>query len=185
MTPEPAWVDLGLPSGILWRDTNLGGVGPQSVGMYFSWGNTEGHLAGAGYDFSQEVYDESPAASIESNLTLENDAANVMLGDGARMPSESEFEELIANCTTSWVTLNNVSGLLLTSRANGRTLFLPAAGRYNGTSLESRDVTGYYWSTLYGTPLYAYRLLFEESRINTSDSNSRRFGFPIRPVKSA
>ena len=38
-------VDLGLPSGRLWADRNLGANTPSESGLYYSWGNTDGHTA--------------------------------------------------------------------------------------------------------------------------------------------
>jgi len=40
----PIAVDLGLPSGRLWADRNIGASSPEDVGLYFSWGNTDGHV---------------------------------------------------------------------------------------------------------------------------------------------
>ena len=36
-------VDLGLPSGLKWADRNVGAETPQDNGLYFSWGNVDGH----------------------------------------------------------------------------------------------------------------------------------------------
>ena len=40
--PESAveWVDLGLPSGLLWAKCNLGATAPEEYGDYFAWGET-------------------------------------------------------------------------------------------------------------------------------------------------
>lgn len=45
-TPLYEWVDLGLPSGILWADRNVGAKKPEDVGLYFAWGETEGYRIG-------------------------------------------------------------------------------------------------------------------------------------------
>ena len=31
-------VDLGLPSGLLWADRNIGANNPEDTGLYFAWG---------------------------------------------------------------------------------------------------------------------------------------------------
>lgn len=183
MTPEPVWVDLGLPSGLLWLNCNLGASKPESVGLYFSWGNTDGHNAGGGYDFSIEVYEQTPGASISSNLTPEHDAANVLLGDGARMPSSLEFRELADNCTSIWTMQGGVLGLLLTSNINGKSIFLPAAGLINGTSLVNRDTQGVYWSSTFDEDTRAKVFEFDSSSVGPQDNRGRRFGFTIRPVR--
>jgi hypothetical protein len=35
-------VDLGLPSGTLWADRNVGATSPEDYGTYFAWGETDG-----------------------------------------------------------------------------------------------------------------------------------------------
>lgn len=183
MTPEPEWVDLGLPSGLLWRRFNLGATKPESAGLYFSWGNIEGHPAGAGYEFSQEVYNTTPGAAITEDLSLSQDAARIYLGTPWRMPSAAEFQELLNNCAHIWTTLNGMNGLLLTSNANGKTLFLPAAGDGVGTSINNRGVFGLYWtSTFFSAPNARY-MYFNNSEVNAESSNQRRYGFAVRAVK--
>lgn len=185
MTPEPVWVDLGLPSGILWAKANLGATLPGSPGVYFSWGNTEGHPVGAGYDFSQEVYDATPAAAISDNLSLEQDAARVNLGSPWRMPTIAEFQELFDNCASVWTTMNGVDGRLFTSNINGRTLFLPAAGLYDGTLLNYRGMGGFYWSSSFNNASNARCLYLDNSTVNPHSSNYRRWGFSVRAVREA
>lgn len=38
-------IDLGLPSGILWADRNIGAATPEDSGLYFQWGDTQGYTA--------------------------------------------------------------------------------------------------------------------------------------------
>ncbi len=35
------WVDLGLPSGLLWARCNVGAVAPEDFGDYFAWGENK------------------------------------------------------------------------------------------------------------------------------------------------
>ena len=37
-------VDLGLPSGTLWADRNVGATSPENFGVYFAWGETDGYV---------------------------------------------------------------------------------------------------------------------------------------------
>ena len=37
-------VDLGLPSGILWADRNVGATSVEDSGSYFQWGDTKGYI---------------------------------------------------------------------------------------------------------------------------------------------
>ena len=45
------FVDLALPSGLLWCEHNVGATTPYEDGLYFSWGNVKGHTGDDGYDF--------------------------------------------------------------------------------------------------------------------------------------
>lgn len=185
MTPEPTWVDLGLPSGLLWARANLGATVPESPGIYFSWGNTDGHPAGSEYNFSQTVYDETPGGAITEDLSLSQDAARANLGEPWRMPSEADFQELVDNCTSVWTSLNGMNGILFTSNVNGKTLFFPAAGVMNGTSNVNRGSVGYYWASTYYSVSNAHFLLFSDSNINPQDNHLRRDGLTVRAVRPA
>lgn len=185
MTPEPEWVDLGLPSGLLWARANLGATIPESPGIYFSWGNTNGHPAGAGYDFSQAVYDTTPGASISADLSLSQDAARAVLGDPWRMPTAAEFKELNDNCTSVWTSINGMNGRLFTSRVNGKTLFFPAAGYYGGVSLYGKGAYGYCWSLSWVSAEDAKIFDFDVSSVSPQDNYKRRFGATIRAVRPA
>ena len=176
-------VDLGLPSGLLWATKNIGANAPEGFGHYFSWGNTEGHAEGSGYDFSETVYNNTPAAAISANLSLSQDMARANLGAPWRLPTKEEFQELYDNCTCVWTTLNGVNGRLFTSNVNGRSVFFPAAGLYDGTSLSYRGSHGLYWSSSYRSATNAYLLYFYSSNVNPQNSNYRRFGFSVRAVQ--
>lgn len=173
---------MGLPSGVQWASCNVGAEKPSDLGLYFSWGNIEGHAEDSGYDFSQNVYNTTPAAEISANLSLSQDAARAILGEPWRMPTTAEFQELLNNCTHVWETINGVDGILFTSNLNGNTLFLPAAGYYNGTSLINRRSGGNYWSSTYDSESNARSLLFSSSNIFPQGNSVRRYGFSVRAV---
>lgn len=161
----------------------MGAVNKEDSGLYFSWGNTEGHTEGSGYDFSQAVYDTTPAAGITTDLSLSQDAARANLGVAWRMPTAAEFKELYDNCTSVWTTMNGVAGRLFTSNVNGNTLFFPAAGLYNGTSLNYREESGLYWSSTYNSATNARYLFFNSSSVvPQSNYYARRDGFSVRAV---
>lgn len=150
--------------------------------MYFSWGNLFGHAEGSGYDFSQAVYDATPAAAITTNLSLSQDAARANLGAPYRMPTAADFQELYDNCTSVWTTLNGVNGRLFTSNVNGNTLFFPAAGGYNGTNLSSYGLYGNYWSSSIYSTSRARFLSFGSSYVGFQGYDDRRLGFSVRAV---
>ena len=175
-------IDMGLPSGLQWASCNVGAGKPSDPGVYFSWGNVNGHDVDEGYNFSQAVYDSTPAADIDTDLSLGQDAARVNLGAPWRMPTDAEFMELVENCTIQWTTMNGVYGRLFTSDVNGNTLFLPAAGRFDGTSLNLSGLNGFYWSSTIDSGQLAHLLLFNSSNVNAQNVNYRRYGFTVRAV---
>lgn len=174
-----------MPSGLLWAKANIGASSPEQPGMYFSWGNIEGHVAGTGYDFSQEVYNTTPGAAVSANLSLDHDAARESLGAPWRMPSDIEFQELYDNCTKVWTSLNGLNGILFISNVNGRQLFFPAAGYYHDTTLTGRGSIGGYWSRSFVSETNARFLYFNESEVEPQNNGQRRSGFSIRAVRSA
>ena len=175
-------IDMGLPSGVQWASCNVGAEEPSDLGLYFSWGNIDGHEIGEGYDFSQAVYDETPAAAISANLSLDQDAARANLGSPWRMPTAAEFQELYDNCTSVWTTLNGVNGRLFTSNVNGNTLFFPAAGEYLGKSLNNRGSYGFCWSSTHVSATLARGLSFASSSDSPPSNRGRRLGFSVRAV---
>ena len=175
-------IDMGLPSGIQWASCNVGAERPSDLGLYFSWGNIEGHGIDEGYNFSQTVYDSTPAASIDTDLSLSQDAARAILGTPWRMPTDDDFQELFNNCTYLWTTLNGVNGCLLTSNVNGNSVFFPAAGYYNGSSLNSRGSYGFCWSSTYQAEAVARCVSFNSSTDIRRDSRNRYLGFSVRAV---
>jgi hypothetical protein len=179
----PKAIDLGLPSGLLWTDRNLGALSPTDYGEYFSWGNTDGHAEGSGYDFSAANYDASPGKQITGDIALSQDAANAYLGGSFRMPTKGEFQELYDNCDSAWVTENGVAGRRFTSKTNGNSIFFPAAGYYNGTTLGSRGSYGSYWSASRHTDSNGYNLGFNSGNVNPQNSYYRRCGFSVRAVQ--
>lgn len=167
---------------MLWASRNVGARTPEEFGLYFSWGNLIGHAEGSGYNFSQDEYNTTPAAAITTNLSLSQDAARANLGAPWRMPTADEFQELYDNCTSEWTTRNGVYGRLFTSNINGRTLFFPAAGYYNGTYLENRGSYGRYWSSTYESATNARALFFYSTNVYPHDNNYRRNGYNVRAV---
>ena len=198
-TESAEWVDLGLPSGLLWAECNLGAAKPEEYGDYYAWGETAPKSV---YDWSTYLYcngnydqltkycnnPEYGYNGFTDNLTTlqpSDDAATAKLGNGARMPTADEWRELIANTTTEWTTMNGVYGRKLTA-SNGKSLFLPAAGYRYGSELYSAGERGLYWSSsLYADyPYDAWFFLFYADG-QYMYYYYRCIGRSVRPVRSA
>ena len=140
------WVDLGLPSGLLWATRNVGATSPEDYGDYFAWGETQPnkhfydgfsyiYMERGDHGFLLTKYCNDPLFGYNGftdNLTIlqpGDDAATANFG--GRTPTKEEWEELMNNTTATWTTQNGVNGLLF-SAINGNSLFLPAAGYHYG-----------------------------------------------------
>ena len=179
------FVDLALPSGLLWADKNIGASTPYEHGLYFSWGNVTGHAEGSGYDFSDAVYAETDGAALTGNIPVNNtyDMARHNLGSPCRLPTVGEFQELNSNCTSEWTDEDGVAGRRFTSNINGNSIFFPASGNYNGAALNGRGSYGLYWSSSYMSATYAYNLGFHSSGVSPANDSTRRYGFSVRAVQ--
>ena len=103
-------------------------------------------------------------------------------GNNWRMPTQAELEELINNCTWSWIMQNGVNGVEFTGN-NGNRIFLPAAGFKDG-SLQCFNEQGCYWSSTYYNSLNSYPLLFNHNGCTTKEYFNRETGINIRLVLS-
>lgn len=181
---EATFVDLGLPSGLMWAKANLGAESETDPGLYYQWGDTEGHATDSGYNFSSYNYSSKGLNAISTNLNLAQDAANVRLGGDWRMPTEREFNELQKNTNITWTTINGVAGHKFTNKTDAsKYIFMPAAGYYDGSSLSDWGSEGRYWSSTFGNMSYAYRSYFNSGVIDTG-YDLRYWGLPVRGVCS-
>jgi hypothetical protein len=179
------FVDLALPSGLLWCEHNVGASTPYEHGLYFSWGNVEGHAEGSGYDFSDAVYAQTAGAALTGNIAVGNtyDMARHNMGAPSRLPTMGEFQELVNNCTSEWTDEDGVTGCRFTSNINGNSVFFPASGFYGGTALNGRGSLGLYWSSTYNSETNARNLYFNSSEVYPTSYYSRRYGFTVRAVQ--
>ena len=94
------FVDLGLS--VKWASCNVGAKNPWDFGDYYAWGEYE----------VKNVYDASNYKGPKDRQTICGsawDVASWKLGLPHRMPTESEFNELIANCTYEPVVIKGVN----------------------------------------------------------------------------
>ena len=189
-----AYVDLGLS--VKWATCNVGATTPEGYGDYFAWGETSPKTTydWSTYKYSNGTYDsmtkyctQSSYGTVDNKTTLEltDDAARVNWGGSWRMPTEAEQNELrdTNNCTWTWTTQNGVNGHKVTSKKNGNSIFLPAAGYRNNSYLNFAGSYGYYWSSSLSTSssFSAYLVYFYSDNVfwNYYD---RYYGFSVRAV---
>ena len=202
----PDDVDLGLS--VKWASFNLGASSPEEYGDYYAWGEIDPYYSSldpltwkagktAGYDWSsykwcngtREVmtkYNNNLIyGDVDDKTVLEpaDDAAHIKIGGNWRMPTDEEWTELLKQCTWEWTSQNGVNGQKVTG-PNGNSIFLPATGTIDGTTIKHVGSEAWYWSSsLFGEayPGYADYLAFS-SRGAYRLHFDRCVGHSVRPV---
>ena len=158
------YVDLGLPSGLKWAKCNVGAETETDYGDYFMWGsttpNTDEECSWESYKYCNWSYDtltkyntfplfgEKP--DDKTKLDSEDDAARVHMGGDWRMPTQTEIQELLENTENEWVEDYNgteINGMKFTSKINGNSIFIPAAGICRDGSVDYVGSSGGIWSS--------------------------------------
>ena len=122
---------------------------------------------------------------------------------GWRTLTNDEWAYVFNNHTIGWSTVAGVGGYVIrpdgvetavassyaaeawaTEEAAG-SVFLPAAGNRDGTSVSSAGSFGYYWSSSYNDSYYYARNVYFVSGSLSTGSNYRYYGFSVRLVRSA
>ena len=185
---HPHLIDLGLPSGTLWSCCNVDAKKPQDEGGYYAWGEAE---VKSSYDWSNYTHCDGTDSSCH-NLGGDiggtaNDAAHKNWGSWWRIPSNTAWEELSNNCTYEWTTVNGVQGGKLTSKINGASIFLPAAGTRWETDLEDVSNGGSYWASIQyqRTINWAFCVYFYSDDFLPLMLGDLAYGRSIRPIQSS
>ena len=133
------FVDLGLPSGLLWAKCNIGAATENDSGDYFSWGETapKTKYSYGKYKFwNGSTYTKYNWSDNLMELQPEDDAAFVNLGPWCHIPTKAEWEELIEKCTweatkvTMPGTTEPVVAYWKVTGPNGNHIILPSTGYY-------------------------------------------------------
>ena len=178
------WVDLGLPSGIKWATCNVGANKPKEYGNYFAWGEI---YAKSSYTESNSKTYGRQYNSCSSANRNRMDAARANWDGLWRMPTGAELQELLDECTWIWMSKYARSDGFEVQGPNGNSIFIPAAGLYDGDELKHFRETVCYWSSSsdYGSNLSASCLFSGDNHWGVSGdtvSLLRYYGMSIRPV---
>ena len=187
------YVDLGLPSGLMWATCNVGASTPEDYGDYYAWGEVE-----TKNDYSEKTYVHCRKRGVLGSFwigdykydflgtdicTTKYDVARAKWGNSWRLPTKKEFRELINNCEWKWITRNGINGYEVKSKKNGNCIFLPATGWRSGSSFRNKGGHGYYWSATpneSSTDL-AYSIYLSDA-CRKIPSYYRYRGYSVRPV---
>ena len=166
------YVDLGLS--VMWATCNVGANSPSDYGDYFAFGE----------DQTKYTYSEKNSTTYKKNKYTFLDAARRKWGEKWRLPTKTEYEELVNKCTFRWFEFDGHKGYKVTG-PNGKSIFLPAAGYYRDESILDTEKIGRYWSsTPIGDNSYsAYGIKFNLGTLTHGvQGNGRYYGMSVRPV---
>ena len=97
-------IDLGLPSGRLWADRNVGAEKETDYGLYFQWGDTVGYA-----DASHSTWETCPGNGGDSAYNAKSiaawDAENLKSGAGMGYVTEilkPEADAATVNMGSKW-----------------------------------------------------------------------------------
>lgn len=171
------YVDLGLPSGLKWATCNVGANSPEEDGGYYAWGEVD---IKDEYNYGNCVTYGKSMSDISGNPTY--DVARKKWGSSWRLPTEAEFQELLDECNWQWTAQGGKEGYKVTG-PNGNSIFLPAAGYRDGSSLYDAGEYGYYWSSAFleSDDRSAFGLYFNSS-CRSVYGGYRDDGRSVRPV---
>ena len=180
------YVDLGLPSGILWATCNVGADSPEEYGGYYAWGElaTKSDYSWSTYRFGESSPFSKYDTDGKTELELVDDVARTEWGGDWKMPTQANLQELIDNTDSVWTTQNGFKGRLFTSTVNGNSIFIPAAGDRYGTAQYGVGTSCYLWSSSLLTDHvhYGVDLNFSSGNVNMNSDYYRCNGFSVRGV---
>lgn len=190
-------VDMGLS--VKWASWNVGAMSPEEYGNFYAYGEIEpkSEYTEANYKWLYPEYDENQFYEewekyykLGSTITGTNyDVAHVKWGDLWRIPTREEWKELIDNCSWSWTAVGGVTGARATSRINGASIFLPAAGNMVGADHTHDQLGCFYWSSSENEYPFDenrnYRANIDATNHACDGYDYPDVGFSIRPVYGA
>lgn len=189
-------VDLGLPSGTLWANMNVGATSPEKYGGYYAWGEItiKNNFVWSTYKYGNSATSlskycvDSKYGTVDNIKELEesDDAASINWSSDWTMPTYSQMKEIFSVCKMTWITMNGISGYQVVG-PNGNSIFLPAGSYYDGTTLHYAVGThGDYWTKTVGSDnTCAFGVGFSSTQINVTALDPARLryqGRNIRPV---
>ena len=184
------YIDLGLPSGLLWATCNVGAENPTDIGLYFQWGSVIGYTRNDALNnakrFLPSSYDKSPmircAHSDSKTLGLDDDAARFYMGGGWRMPTHDEYRELLDN---THINASNPNFHELISNTNWLSIILPNSGFLDGNYVFDAYKNIRLWtSTLRGVNSIIVNRLGITNGFHSFSGVTGDYGFQIRGVVS-
>ena len=188
-------IDLGLPSGTLWAKCNLGAKTETDFGLFFQWGDTEGHDGDVDYDLTWSTYKWGTYRNLtkyndsDGKLALDNEDDPVYAATGGQMisPTQDQLQELIDHTNHEWIENfegSGVNGIKFINKHNDtKYIFIPAAGFCFGPYHYFVGSWGYVWSSSRDSsnPNGAWLMLFDSGYVSMGN-DYRCYGYSVRGV---
>lgn len=168
---EEQGIDLG--TSILWASNNLGATSPREMGDMFAWGDM---MPLYSYQTDEDYGAKYKLAPTESTYKKpDSDPSSTYMGDGWRMPTKAEVDELLdqEKFTWSYDNTKGAEGYIVSSKANNSQLFFPIR---NGDSS--------YWTSTHDNNNASNLRLNPDAQVPFGVQSDVRYKcFYIRPVK--
>ena len=198
------FIDLGLPSGTLWCNKNIGAESQYDSGLYFSYGSIEGKSKDSVLDkkdFSWDdykfalgqmfkitkyttdySYSENGTSDNFAELLPDDDIATVLYGNGYKTPSLEDFNELFEYTIQFFDREHNC---VVFRASNGNEITLFPGGFIGNGHLHDYGNCGDYLSSTLSEELNncSYKLYFRPPNYFEVTPHQRFYGVNVRPVK--
>lgn len=193
------YVDLGLS--VKWATCNIDAQQPEDFGGYYAWGDDKPYSHVAHFldslglkkeyflttnkDYIDHFEDRLKLDAVGRSLIHKGvDIANHKWGEGWRMPSKSEFVELLDNCIWQQFNIDDAVCYKVTSKIPGYTdryIILPNAGyRFVDNETEFAEDMGYWTGTIHHYDMINLFVYNMKERYNCFSGAA--VGYPVRPV---
>ena len=202
-------IDLGLPSGTLWMDRNIGASSPEDAGLYFAWGETQGYTADEVVKTREFIWKDYKFRKSDETTTLEvtDDAVSQNINE-CHIPTKEQIIELLKetdvycvkedgtevhgvwhddNQNIIWESKidenEQLSGIEFRKKTDNTTkVFVPCAGFAREDSIISDELFCFLWSNVGGTNgAWCFDSYCDKACCAYA---TRSYGFPLRGVKN-
>ena len=192
-----SFIDLGLPSGSLWSEYNVGSIHEWTPGSHLAWSEKDAKKTYTWNNYNKAIsslqnynfeYSNRERNSNNGNFVdgLDTDADIVIDNEymyNVGIPTQAEFKELVNNCTMEDYLLftNGWKMLKLTSKINGRVLYLPYGGCFYDSKTPNDGTVTYYWTSSSVDSKKAYTAMLSDGNVTFSQCQ-KRTGIPLRAI---
>lgn len=191
-------VDLGLPSGTLWAEMNVGAEKISDIGGYVAFGNASIHDEAEINEYTLFASDCHDNGLVKNNMICkytpgdslmvmqpEDDMARITLGKSFSTPTIEDFKELVDNTTQAVGTFNNEKCLKLKSKVNDAELYFPCTGWASDGTVKCKDDGGVYMTanmTDNFMALWVFTFDVDNAQTQLLDCARRYVGLTIRAI---